>query len=72
MMGNIKPKLTLLSEDDIQHVHETALTILEKTGVRVDDPNARRVFRKAVGGKADQDRFGIPGEIGKQTQSRLS
>ena len=63
MTGNVKPKLTVLSEDNIQQIHETALTILEKTGVRVDDPNARHVFEKAVGGKADQDRLCIPGEI---------
>jgi len=40
MMGNIKPKFSAPSEEDIQQVHETALTILEKTGIRVDDSNA--------------------------------
>jgi trimethylamine--corrinoid protein Co-methyltransferase len=63
MTTNVKPKLTVLSENNIQLVHEAALTILEKTGVRVDDPNARRIFEKTVGGKADQDRFCIPGEL---------
>ena len=63
MTEKVIPKLTVLSENNIRQVHETAVTILEKTGVRVDDPNARRVFEKAVGGKADQDRFCIPGEL---------
>jgi len=63
MTTNVKPKLTVLSADNIQQVHETALTILEKTGIRVDDPNARRVFAKAVGGKMDRDRIFIPGEM---------
>ena len=63
MTVNVKPNLTVLSADNIQQVHETALTILEKTGIRVDDPRARQVFAKAVGGKADQDRIHIPGEL---------
>ncbi|CAB1055317.1 hypothetical protein D1BOALGB6SA_50 [Olavius sp. associated proteobacterium Delta 1] len=63
MTANVTPNLTVLSADNIQQVHETALTILEKTGIRVADPNARRVFKKAVGGKTDQDRFLIPGEL---------
>ncbi len=57
------PKLTLLNTDDIQRVHEAAVTTLEKTGIRVDDPSARRVFAAAVGGKMDRDRFHLPGEL---------
>ena len=63
MTARVTPNLTVLSADNIQQVHETALTILGKTGIRVDDPKARRVFQKAVGGKGNQDRFLIPGEL---------
>ena len=62
-MTRVIPKLTLLNADDIQRVHEAAVTILEKTGIRVDDPGARRVFAAAVGAKTDRDRFHIPGEV---------
>ena len=63
MTARVKPKLTVLSADNIQQVHDKALTILAKTGIRVDDPNARRVFKKAVGGNRNQDRFFIPAEL---------
>jgi len=33
MMEKIKPNLTVLSADNIQQVHETALIILGKTGL---------------------------------------
>ena len=59
----VKPKLTVLSEDNIQQVHETAVTILEKTGIRVDDPNARKVFARAAGGKEIRERVFIPKEM---------
>jgi trimethylamine--corrinoid protein Co-methyltransferase len=62
-MANAKPVLTVLSEDQISEVHRTALTILEKKGVRVDDANAREVFAKAVGREDDNRRFIIPGEL---------
>lgn len=62
-MAKITPKLTFLSAYNIQQVHEAALTILAKTGIRIDDPGARRLFAKSVGGKENQDRFFIPGEL---------
>ena len=63
MTKKVKPKLTVLSEDNIQQVHESAVTILEKTGIRVDDPNARKVFARAVGGQKNPERISIPGEM---------
>lgn len=62
-MAVVTPKITLLSSNDIQRVHDAAVTILERTGIRVDDPGARRVFAAAVGAKTDRDRFHIPGEL---------
>ncbi len=58
-MAVVTPKLTLLGTDDIQRVHEAALTILAKTGIRVDDPGARNVFAHAIGVRANRDRFYI-------------
>ncbi len=62
-MAAVTPKLTLLRTDDIQRVHDAAVTILETIGIRVDDPKAESVFAAAVGVKADQDRFFISRDL---------
>jgi trimethylamine--corrinoid protein Co-methyltransferase len=64
-MAVVTPKITLLNTDDIQRVHDAAVTILETTGIRVDDPGARKVIGAAVGAKAEHDRFYIPGDLVK-------
>ena len=44
-MENIaRPRLTLLTDDQIEAVHEASLVILEKAGLRVDSERARRVY----------------------------
>ena len=48
-MNEVKPCLTVLTEEQVQTVHENALAILEKTGIRIDDENCRDMFTKAVG-----------------------
>ena len=62
-MTSVAPKLTLLTLADIRQVHEAALTILGKTGIRIDDPGTGRVFAAAAGIKSDRDRFFIAGEV---------
>jgi trimethylamine--corrinoid protein Co-methyltransferase len=62
-MAKATPGLTLLNEDQINEVQGTVLTILEKTGVRVNDANARDVFAKAIGSKNENGRFAIPREL---------
>ena len=62
-MAKAQPVLTVLSENQISQVHRAALTILEKKGVRVDDPNARGIFTKAVGREDDNHSIAIPGEL---------
>ncbi len=62
-MAVVTPKLTLLGTDNIPRVHEAALTILAKTGIRVDDPGARNVFAEAIGVRANRDRFYIPEDL---------
>jgi trimethylamine--corrinoid protein Co-methyltransferase len=39
LVNNVRPKLTLLTEGQIQQVHSYALRILSETGVRVDSPS---------------------------------
>ncbi len=62
-MPIVKPKLTALTQEQIRQVHTMALSILETTGVRVDDQNARGVFEKAIGKKANEGRIFIPREV---------
>ena len=47
-MTRAKPRLTLLSAEQIQQVHADSLEILATTGVRVDSPRARAVFERAI------------------------
>ena len=61
-MSQAKPRLTLLSAEQIHQVHEYSLEILATTGVRVDSPRARAVFERAIGRSADNDRVHIPRE----------
>lgn len=53
MLG-LKPEIQVMTQEQIQKVHEDALEILEKIGVMVDDPGARQLFEKALG-KPQQD-----------------
>ncbi len=48
-MNNVRPRLTMLTEEQIQDIHQYTLKILETTGVRVDSPSALEMLRKRVG-----------------------
>jgi trimethylamine--corrinoid protein Co-methyltransferase len=61
-MSRAKPRLTLLSAEQIEQVHADSLEILATTGVRVDSPRARAVFERAIGRTADGERVRIPRE----------
>ena len=61
-MSQAKPRLTLLSAEQIQQVHADSLEILATTGVRVDSPRARAVFGRAIGRAAEGERVRIPRE----------
>jgi len=62
--NSVKPKLTVLSLDQIHQVHAYSLKILSTVGVRVDSPRARKLFAQA-GGSAiiKDDRVFIPAEL---------
>ncbi len=62
-MTEVKPRLTVLTEEQVHVVHKNALAILEKTGVRIDDENCRDIFTKTVGRSDDNGRFTIPGDM---------
>ena len=53
-MGEVRAKIGVLSDDQIEMIHHYALEILSRVGVRVDSQRARRIFEIASL-KADHD-----------------
>ena len=53
--GQYKP----LTKDQVQRIHEAALTILARTGIQVEEPEALRLFREA-GADVDGNRVRLP------------
>lgn len=53
--GQYKP----LTDDQVQRIHRAALSILERTGVQVEEAEARRLFQEA-GADVTDDRVRLP------------
>jgi trimethylamine--corrinoid protein Co-methyltransferase len=51
-MSDVRAKVRVLTDDQIEKIHHYSLEILTRVGVRVESPEARKVFAKA-GSKAD-------------------
>ena len=62
-MDVIKPSLTVLNQDQINTVHTSALTILEKTGIQVEDSHAEEILTKAIGPGNRDGNIIIPKDI---------
>ncbi|MDJ0782746.1 MAG: trimethylamine methyltransferase family protein [Desulfosarcinaceae bacterium] len=63
-MEMVQPTLTVLRPEQMDQVHRFSLAILEDTGLRVDDPDARRRFAGAGCRVADGERrVYIPAEV---------
>jgi trimethylamine--corrinoid protein Co-methyltransferase len=60
----VKPSLTVLDPGQIERVHGYSLQILSSTGVRVDSPEARKLFARAMGPESvDADHVRIPPDL---------
>lgn len=55
-MNNVRPYLTLLTEEQKQEIHRYTIKLLATTGVRVDSPSALEMLRKTVGDSMVDDR----------------
>lgn len=55
-MNNVRPKLTMMSEEQIQEAHRNVLKVLSETGVRVDSPDILNLLEWKLGIKS-QDRI---------------
>ncbi len=62
-MYDLKPKIRVLTKEQVNKVHRDALSILEKTGVIVDDPGARSVLKKAIGATHKDHCIRLPKEL---------
>jgi trimethylamine--corrinoid protein Co-methyltransferase len=64
MNTTVLPKLSLLSPEQIDFVHQHVLKILAVTGVRVDSPGVLQFLEKKLGnGQVQGDRVTFPAEV---------
>ena len=62
-MNNVRPHLSMLTEEQIQDIHRYTIRVLTETGVRVDSPSALEMLKKKLGSSMVQDRIvRIPAE----------
>ncbi len=60
----VQPRITVLTPDQVDQVHEHSLALLSSVGVRVDSEPALRLFRRALGAGAETaGRVRIPREL---------
>ncbi len=62
-MLDLKPTIKVMTQEQINKVHNDALKILEKTGIVVDDHGARSIFKKALGKSLKDHRVQIPKDL---------
>ncbi len=62
-MSQVKPRITVLTREQVAQVHHDSLAILANTGVRVDSPRARELFARALGGSVDHETVRFPPEV---------
>ncbi len=56
-MNNVRPHLTLMTEEQIQEAHRNTLRVLSETGVRVDSPEILQLLERKLGLKQLKDRI---------------
>ncbi len=62
--NSVHPRLSVMDPKQIKRVHEYSLQILSSIGLRVDSPEARKRFARAIGSQAvDGDRVRIPPDL---------
>jgi trimethylamine--corrinoid protein Co-methyltransferase len=62
--NSVHPRLSVMNPEQIKQVHEYSLQILSSIGLRVDSPEARNRFARAIGSQAvDGDRVRIPPDL---------
>ena len=62
-MSAVRPRISLLNQDQIARVHSYSLEILSSVGVRVDSAAAREILARAVGRPPEDDRVCLSAEL---------
>lgn len=62
-MNNVRPRLTMLSAEQIQEAHKNVLTVLSQTGVRVDSPSILQMLERKLGLRSQDRIIKFPAEI---------
>jgi len=62
-LNNVRPRLTLLSEEQKSQVHHYALTILKHTGIRIDSSGVLRFLEGKLGTTATDGVLRLPSAV---------
>jgi trimethylamine--corrinoid protein Co-methyltransferase len=62
-MNNVRPRLTLMNEEQIQEAHANVLKVLSETGVRVDSPDILQLLERKLGLKSRDQIIRFPPEV---------
>ena len=62
-MNNVRPHLTLMTEEQIQEAHRNTLRVLSETGVRVDSPEILQLLERKLGLKSQDRIIKFPSEV---------
>lgn len=62
-MNNVRPRLMMMSQEQIQEAHQNTLKVLMTTGVRVDSPAILRLLEDRLGLRAVDRVIQIPPEV---------
>jgi trimethylamine--corrinoid protein Co-methyltransferase len=63
LMNNVRPRLTMMTEEQIQEAHRNVLKVLSETGVRVDSPEILVLLERKLGLKSEDRRIKFPPEV---------
>jgi trimethylamine--corrinoid protein Co-methyltransferase len=62
-MNNVRPRLRMMTEEQIQQAHRYTLRVLSGTGVRVDSPSILQMLERKLGLKSQDRVIKFPPEI---------
>ncbi|MDO9301078.1 MAG: trimethylamine methyltransferase family protein, partial [Anaerolineales bacterium] len=62
-MNNVRPRLTMMTQEQIQEAHKNVLKVLGETGVRVDSPAMLQMLELKLGLRSQDRIIKFPPEV---------
>jgi trimethylamine--corrinoid protein Co-methyltransferase len=62
-MNNVRPRLSMMTGEQIHEAHQSVLKVLSETGVRVDSPSILRMLENKLGLQSDNRVIRFPAEV---------